>query len=677
IDATPRSSFSSVPPSTCAFTGLNWCCVSFAISCPTAVVVRAGLLGFAAIVTSGSGRPARTYAITGPSNAPSSPPRSMPSVDERPLTWLLRFAGTTPLPPTMLSATIDPDGISSTSPGPLAAPLDVVDDDFVWSSNENAPFDEVSAPANHFAEPSASSAELAAVEEPAPEPAAAVWIPDGDAYAVASALDGSVFAAAVYDASSLRLAFRFFTASRYACVSANAVQPSIFVCTSRLEPLSSCASNACSFFGFVNPTRFVFPFTDSTARSSSGPTDEVSAFASTPWLDMLERSSARSFCLIGNLFSTDSAFLIWSEPKSVSTVTNAMASAGTIPAALSEDAVPPPPPPPQPAASSATAAMPARRPLTHLILFLGRTPPHQARSELVDRLPLEHRTHALGDRQLDADSPREVAQHRRRREPLDDLADLRFRLLDGRTARDQRAGPAVAAARVEARHHQVAHAGEPGERLRSRACRLSEPRHLDEPARDQGRLRVVAEPEAVDGAGCERDHVLRGAAQLDAGHVPVHVDAEERRVDRLLQAERKRLLARGDHGRPREPLEHLLRHVRPREHRDRPAFDGRRESRARLGVEALRERQDGRSAAHVAERLAERAARNGERDEVGFVVGSVVDRFAPRDQDVVSALAQQMRERGPPRSRSDDDRAQLRPPPKVDDDGNAVEAEAV
>ena len=61
--------------------------------------------------------------------------------------------------------------------------------------------------------------------------------------------------------------------------------------------------------------------------------------------------------------------------------------------------------------------------------------------------------------------------------------------------------------------------GEAGERLRLGAARLAEPRHLDQPARDQRRLRVVAEAEPVDAAGGERDHVLRGGAQLDADQV--------------------------------------------------------------------------------------------------------------------------------------------------------------
>ena len=51
-------------------------------------------------------------------------------------------------------------------------------------------------------------------------------------------------------------------------------------------------------------------------------------------------------------------------------------------------------------------------------------PGPSARSQLGQRSALEHRADALGDRQLDPHLVREVAKHRRRREALDDLADL-------------------------------------------------------------------------------------------------------------------------------------------------------------------------------------------------------------------------------------------------------------
>src|SRR5215210_6647375 len=76
----------------------------------------------------------------------------------------------------------------------------------------------------------------------------------------------------------------------------------------------------------------------------------------------------------------------------------------------------------------APAAAPARR------LLVGRPATHQAARELEQRPALEHRADALGDRQLDAEAPREVAEHRRRRQPLDDLRDLRPRLFGRRAA---------------------------------------------------------------------------------------------------------------------------------------------------------------------------------------------------------------------------------------------------
>ncbi len=68
---------------------------------------------------------------------------------------------------------------------------------------------------------------------------------------------------------------------------------------------------------------------------------------------------------------------------------------------------------------------------------------------------------------------------------------------------------------------------------------LAQPRHLGQAAGDQRRLRVVAEPEPVDAAGRERDHVLRRRAELDADEVVVDVDPEDHRVDRLLELARR------------------------------------------------------------------------------------------------------------------------------------------
>ena len=149
--------------------------------------------------------------------------------------------------------------------------------------------------------------------------------------------------------------------------------------------------------------------------------------------------------------------------------------------------------------------------------------------EIGQRRALEHRAHALRDRELDLEAVREVAQDGRRRQPLDDHADLRRAPPPGGAPRAM-SSPArrFRPGRRPARDDEVAHAREPGERVGPRAGRLGEPPHLGEPARDERRLRVVAEREAVRAARGERDDVLRRRAQLDAGHVVAHVDAEER-----------------------------------------------------------------------------------------------------------------------------------------------------
>src|SRR3954466_69596 len=49
--------------------------------------------------------------------------------------------------------------------------------------------------------------------------------------------------------------------------------------------------------------------------------------------------------------------------------------------------------------------------------FVRRTAAHQIGCKLVQRTALEHGADALGDRQLDAEPARQIAEHRRRRQP--------------------------------------------------------------------------------------------------------------------------------------------------------------------------------------------------------------------------------------------------------------------
>ena len=78
-------------------------------------------------------------------------------------------------------------------------------------------------------------------------------------------------------------------------------------------------------------------------------------------------------------------------------------------------------------------------------LLSARPPAHQRGDELAEVVALEHAADALGDRQLDPEPAGEVAEHRRRRQALDHLADLGDRLLRRRALGDQLARPAVAA----------------------------------------------------------------------------------------------------------------------------------------------------------------------------------------------------------------------------------------
>ena len=223
----------------------------------------------------------------------------------------------------------------------------------------------------------------------------------------------------------------------------------------------------------------------------------------------------------------------------------------------------------------------------------------------------------FGDRQLDVEAMREIAEHRCRRQPLDDHADLRSGLLGPRAARDELPRPPIPAGRRPARDDQVSHSGQSGERVRPRARRLGEPPHLCQAARDERRLGVVAEREAVRPTCGERDDVLRRRAELDADDVVAHVDAEEDRVHRDLDAHGELEVVARDDGCRRKPAHDLVGDVRAREDGDGAVPNQGRESRAGCGVEPLREADDGRIARKRRHDLGEHATRNGDEDELG------------------------------------------------------------
>src|SRR6185436_9828363 len=109
---------------------------------------------------------------------------------------------------------------------------------------------------------------------------------------------------------------------------------------------------------------------------------------------------------------------------------------------------------------------------------------------------------------------------------LDDLANLRNRLVDRLARRERAAEAPVARLVVGAGQHEVAKAGEAHERLALCAERDAEAHELGEAAGDQEDPAVRAVAEAVRATGRDREHVLDRTADLDANDVGLGVGAE-------------------------------------------------------------------------------------------------------------------------------------------------------
>ena len=147
---------------------------------------------------------------------------------------------------------------------------------------------------------------------------------------------------------------------------------------------------------------------------------------------------------------------------------------------------------------------------------------------------------------------------------------------------------------------------------------LGEPPHLGEAARDERRLCVVAEREAVRCRRRRGRSTFFAAAQSSTPTTSsVHVDAEDRGVNGELEPHGELEVVARDHGRGREPADDLVGDVGAGEDGDRAALDERRESRAGRRVEPLREAQDGCVPGKARDDLAEDPARDGEDDELG------------------------------------------------------------
>src|SRR5438105_3011960 len=128
------------------------------------------------------------------------------------------------------------------------------------------------------------------------------------------------------------------------------------------------------------------------------------------------------------------------------------------------------------------------------------------------------------------------------------------------------ADAAIPAMPTDAGRDQVADAGQAEKRLVFRAEGDAEAGHFHEAARKQGRLRIVAEAEAVADASGDADDVLERPAQLDADDVEVGVDAKTIRAEVPLRPLRQFPVGAGNDDRRGQTAADFLGMAWPAEH---------------------------------------------------------------------------------------------------------------
>ena len=131
-----------------------------------------------------------------------------------------------------------------------------------------------------------------------------------------------------------------------------------------------------------------------------------------------------------------------------------------------------------------------------------------------------------------------------RRHALDHPVDRGQRLLDGLPPPHRLAKGPVAADRREARRHEVAHARQARERLGLGTERAAQAADLDQAARQERRLGVVARLQPVEDARGDGDHVLGRPGQFDPQQIAVGVDPEVRAVQQPLDRRRQGRIGR-------------------------------------------------------------------------------------------------------------------------------------
>src|SRR3989449_6614109 len=212
---------------------------------------------------------------------------------------------------------------------------------------------------------------------------------------------------------------------------------------------------------------------------------------------------------------------------------------------------------------------------------------------------------AAGERQRRSDRARTLGDHAR-------FALDRRRAL---TLGERHAELPVARQAPRAGQHEVAESGQAGERPGGGPEGHREARHLGEPACDERRARVLAEPEPVGDPGRDGHDVLQRAARLDADDVPVRVEPELARAQTALEQGGQGVVTRRDHRRGRTPERDLTGEGRARQHRHarvrKPLDDHLTHAQVALGIEPFRGRHDRHVRGDGGERLQRR------RDELG------------------------------------------------------------
>src|SRR5262249_21673725 len=95
-----------------------------------------------------------------------------------------------------------------------------------------------------------------------------------------------------------------------------------------------------------------------------------------------------------------------------------------------------------------------------------------------------------------------------------------------------------------------------------------QPRDLDDPAGDQGRLCVVAVAQPIADARGDGDHVLEGRRQFDSDEVMARVDAETVGREQLLHFAKELIVVARDDNTGRQTAGELLRVARSAEGHD-------------------------------------------------------------------------------------------------------------